>query len=185
MRTDVSEPLVAAGDAVSSWASSVLAAWGPSADALYLATSEAGARESLAFWTAARATGFAFAAPGAFPYTLANAPAGRIGTALGIRGPSVTILGTFDDALEAASDDLADGLCTRALVVHLDPVTPATTADPGPTSWRLVHTVLTSTSTSTAATFTAPTATVATATVVAGSALVPELDTAGVHLRLR
>lgn len=143
MRTDVSEPLVAAGDAVSAWASSVLAAWGPSADALYLATSEAGARESLAFWAAARATGFAFAAPGAFPYTLANAPAGRIGTALGIRGPSVTILGTFDDALEAASDDLADGLCTRALVVHLDPVVPARSATPAPTVWNLRHVLVT------------------------------------------
>ncbi|RHA43541.1 beta-ketoacyl-[acyl-carrier-protein] synthase family protein [Cellulomonas rhizosphaerae] len=142
MRTDVSEPLVAAGDAVSAWASSVLVAWGPSADALYVATSEAGAAESLAFWAAARATGFALAAPGAFPYTLANAPAGRIGTALGIRGPSVTVLGTFDDALAAASDDLADGLCTRALVVHLDPVAPATTTTPDPTLWRLVHTVL-------------------------------------------
>jgi len=146
MRTDVSAPLVAAGDAVSSWASSVLAAWGPGADALYLATSEAGAREALAFWAAARATGFALAAPGAFPYTLANAPAGRIGTALGIRGPSVTLLGTFDDALAAATDDLADGLCTRPLVVHLDPVTPALTVTPAPTPWRLTHTVLTPTS---------------------------------------
>jgi len=143
MRTDVSPPLVAAGDAVSAWASSVLVAREPSADALYVATSEAGAAESLAFWAAARATGFAFAAPGAFPYTLANAPAGRIGTALGIRGPSVTLLGTFDDALAAASDDLADGLCTRALVVHVDPVVPATSVTPDPTPWRLVHTVLT------------------------------------------
>lgn len=143
MRTDVSEPLAAVGDAVSSWASSVLAAGGPSADALYLATSEAGAQESLAFWAAARETGFALAAPGAFPYTLANAPAGRIGTALGIRGPSVTILGTFDDALEAAADDVADGLCARPLVVHLDPVTPATSPNPAPTPWRLRHMLIT------------------------------------------
>ncbi|MDM7830625.1 beta-ketoacyl-[acyl-carrier-protein] synthase family protein [Cellulomonas edaphi] len=143
----VSPPLVAAGDAVSAWAAATLLdLWGPDAgfDALYVATSEAGAGEALAFWAAARTTGFALAAPGAFPYTLANAPAGRIGTALGIRGPSVTLLGSLAEALEVAGEDRADGLADRALVVHLDPVVAAATAAPPATRWRLVDRVVAS-----------------------------------------
>ena len=146
VRVVESPALVASGDAVSVWASSVLVAEhgpDPLVDALYVATTEAGAQESLAFWAAARATGFAFAAPGAFPYTLANAPAGRIATALGIRGPSVTLLGSFADARSAAADDLADGLCTRPLVLHLDPTTRTTTLPAPPTPWRLTSTILT------------------------------------------
>jgi len=145
VRTVTSPSLVAAGDAVSAWAAAeALTLYGADErlDALYVATTGAGAAESLAFWAAARATGFALAAPGAFPYTLANAPAARIGTVLGIRGPSVTVLGSFDDALDAAREDLADGLATRALVVHLDPVAPATSADPPATPWRLTCSVV-------------------------------------------
>ncbi|WP_029290947.1 beta-ketoacyl synthase N-terminal-like domain-containing protein [Cellulomonas sp. HZM] len=125
--------LVASGDAVAAWAADVLATvWaGAGLDALYVGTSRGGADEAVAFWSAALATGPALAAPGAFPYTLANAAAGRICVALDVRGPSVTLVGPAAraHALEAARDDVADGVCRRALVVGLDP--------DGSGAWRL------------------------------------------------
>jgi hypothetical protein len=108
------------GEQIAAWAADTLA--GLDADGLYVATPDAGAREAIAFWTAAHETGLSFAAPGAFPWTLANSPTGRISQRLGIRGPCTTYVGGDDAADEAwahATDDLAAGVVTRALVVRL------------------------------------------------------------------
>lgn len=109
-------------DHIAAWAADTLAGAGFDADALYVATPDAGAREAIAFWTAAHETGLAFAAPGAFPWTLANSPTGRISQRLGVRGPCTTYVGGDEAVAEArlhAADDLAAGLVTRPLVVSL------------------------------------------------------------------
>jgi 3-oxoacyl-(acyl-carrier-protein) synthase len=133
-------PLPGAGDATAAWAASVLAGAGLSADALYVATSDGGAREALAFWAAAQETGFAFANPGAFPWTLANSATGRISQALGINGPCTTYVGG-EEAVAAARqdavDDVAGGLATSALVVSLRGEDPILT-DGGPVRVLLV-----------------------------------------------
>lgn len=123
-------PLPGAGDATAAWAASVLVEAGMRADALYVATSDGGAREALAFWATAQETGLAFANPSAFPWTLANSATGRISQALAVNGPCTTYVGG-EDALEAALQDAgADveaGLVDRALVVSLrglDPIEP-------------------------------------------------------------
>ena len=123
-------PLPGAGDATAAWAASVLAGAGLTADALYVATADGGAREALAFWAAAQETGFTFANPGAFPWTLANSATGRISQALGINGPCTTYVGGTEAAAaaaQAAADDVADGRVASALVVTLrgeDPIRP-------------------------------------------------------------
>jgi hypothetical protein len=102
------------------WAADELSSLGWSADGLYLATSNAGHRESVDFWRAALDTGLAFANPRMFPWTLANSPTGAIAQELGVRGPTYTLVGHRDAALgivEHAEDDLADRLVSRALVV--------------------------------------------------------------------
>jgi hypothetical protein len=133
-------PLPGVGDATAAWAASVLTQAGLRADALYVATSDGGAREALAFWAAAQETGFAFANPGGFPWTLANSATGRISQALGIVGPCTTYVGGDDAVLAAgldAADDVGSGLVTSALVVSLhgeDPIR----ADGGPVRVSLV-----------------------------------------------
>jgi hypothetical protein len=102
------------------WAADELLSLGWSADGLYVATSNAGHRESVEFWRAALDTGLAFANPRLFPWTLANSPTGAIAQALGIRGPTYTMVGRDDAAagiVEHAEDDLVDGLVSRAIVV--------------------------------------------------------------------
>ena len=108
------------GDDLARWASDELASLGWTADGLYLATSNAGHRESVEFWRAALDTGLAFANPRLFPWTLANSPTGAIAQTLGVRGPTYTLVGRADaarGAVEHAEDDLAAGLVARALVV--------------------------------------------------------------------
>jgi hypothetical protein len=110
------------GDHIAAWVADTLAAAGVEGDALYVATPDAGAREALAFWAAAQRTGLTFAAPAAFPWTLANSPTGRISQALGIRGPCTTFVGgaeARDEARTTAAEDLATGLVSRAVVLTL------------------------------------------------------------------
>lgn len=118
----LSPELPASGDHIAAWAGETLAGAQVAADALYLATPDAGAREALAFWSAAQQTGLAFAAPAAFPWTLANSTAGRISQRLGIRGPCTTFVGgdeAYEEAHTHAADDVATGLVSRPLVVRL------------------------------------------------------------------
>jgi 3-oxoacyl-(acyl-carrier-protein) synthase len=123
-------PLSGTGEETAAWAASVLDSAGMTADALYVATSDGGAREALAFWAAAQGTGLAFANPRAFPWTLANSATGRISQVLGINGPCTTYVGAaeaFAAAGQDAEDDVAAGLVTSALVVSLqgqDPILP-------------------------------------------------------------
>jgi hypothetical protein len=85
---------------------------------LFVASSNAGAATSLAFWSQAQRTGPAFANPELFPWCLANAPCGALARHLGI-----TFLGGADalfDALEAAHDLLDAGRIAFGLIVALD-----------------------------------------------------------------
>jgi hypothetical protein len=109
-------------DDLARWAADEVTSLGWEADALYVATSNAGHRESVEFWRAALGTGLAYANPRLFPWTLANSPAGAIAQAIGVRGPTYTLVGTEDAAVAAvehAEDDLADGLVERALVIAI------------------------------------------------------------------
>lgn len=121
------------------WAATELGGW--EADGLYVATSTAGHRESVGFWAAAHDTGMAYANPRMFPWTLVNGPAGAIAIALGVRGPTYTLVGYADavlGALEDAADDLAAGTVSHALVVAVDVLAGET---------RLAATLLTSATT--------------------------------------
>jgi len=107
----------------STWFADELGAlnWRP--DGLYVATSTAGRLESVEFWRAATETGFAFANPRLFPWTLANSPTGSIAKALEVRGPTYTLVGRADalvGAFDHASDDLARELVSSAAVVAVD-----------------------------------------------------------------
>ena len=118
-----SPSLEAADDAVAAWAAATLAELGAGADALFVATLDAGARESVHFWRQSRASGLAFANPRPFPWTLANSPTGEIAKRLGVRGPTFTLVGGVEaltGALEQALDELASGRAQRALVAALD-----------------------------------------------------------------
>jgi hypothetical protein len=114
---------VRAGDTdgdLARWAADELSSLGWSGDGLYVATSNAGHRESVEFWRAALDTGLAFANPRLFPWTLANSPTGAIAQVLGVRGPTYTLVGHDDAAhgiVEHAEDDLADGRVSRAVLV--------------------------------------------------------------------
>jgi hypothetical protein len=111
------------GDAVAAWAAEQLAELGEGADALCVASLDAGALESVAFWRDGLTTGLAFANPRAFPWTLANSPAGRVAERLGVRGPTFTLVGRAEAltaALEHARDELAAGRARRVLVAALD-----------------------------------------------------------------
>lgn len=140
-----SEPITVVGPVAADWAATQLAASGIGGDGLYVATSDGGAREALAFWAAAAETGFAFASPAAFPWTLANSPTGRISQELGITGPCMTLVGDDDAVAEAfalATDDLAAGRVSRAVVVRLGSKDPVL-ADGAPTRLTLAASVLT------------------------------------------
>jgi 3-oxoacyl-(acyl-carrier-protein) synthase len=118
----VSPELPGSGDATAAWAAEQLAETGVAADALYVVTSDGGAREALSFWAGAQETGMRFANPGAFPWTLANSATGRISQALAITGPCTTHVGgraALTDALQDAEDDVAEGLASTVLVVSL------------------------------------------------------------------
>jgi hypothetical protein len=113
------------GDDLAAWAAVTLADAGCAGDGLYVATTTAGGRESVAFWRNGLDVGLAFANPKAFPWTLANSPTGAIARALGVRGPTYTLVGTegaVDAVLAHAAADLADGLVKAAVVVGLDGV---------------------------------------------------------------
>ena len=120
-----SEPLDAAGETVAAWVEARLGEADPPlptgpAVALHVATPDNGAREALAFWRAAQTTGYALAAPGAFPWTLSNSVTGRISLALGVTGPCTTWVGGPEAVTEAelaARLDLDAGLADEALVV--------------------------------------------------------------------
>jgi 3-oxoacyl-(acyl-carrier-protein) synthase len=121
----VSEPFDGAGDAVAGWVAARLAEAEPTLPrgdrvALHVATPDNGSREALAFWRAAQVTGYALAAPGAFPWTLSNSVTGRISLALGVTGPCTTWVGAAGAATEAELEgrlDLDGGLVDHALVV--------------------------------------------------------------------
>jgi hypothetical protein len=68
------------------WAADEVTSLGWTADALYLATSNAGHRESVEFWRAALGTGLAYANPRLFPWTLANSPTGATGRPRSVTG---------------------------------------------------------------------------------------------------
>src|SRR6478609_7862257 len=122
-----SQPLDAAGEAVAAWVAGRLGGVEPALPAgdrvaLHVATPDSGSREALAFWHAARTTGFALAAPGAFPWTLSNSVTGRISLTLGVTGPCTTWVGADEATTEAelaARLDLDDGLVDHALVVSM------------------------------------------------------------------
>lgn len=123
----VSEPLDGAGESVAAWVAARLGEVVPALPtgdrvALHVATPDSGSREALSFWRAAHVTGFALAAPGAFPWTLSNSVTGRISLALGVTGPCTTWVGGPEAAAEAvltAHEDLADDLVDHALVIRV------------------------------------------------------------------
>jgi 3-oxoacyl-(acyl-carrier-protein) synthase len=111
------------GQDLAAWAAEVLTAAGLTGDGLYVATTTAGSREAVDFWRDAKAVGLAFANPRLFPWTLANSPTGAMASALGIRGPAYTLVGTadaVDAAFGHAADDLREGIVGAALVVAVD-----------------------------------------------------------------
>ena len=120
-----SEPLDGSGEAVAAWVAARLTEAEPALPrgdrvALHVATPDSGSREALAFWRATQVTGYALAAPGAFPWTLSNSVTGRISLALGVTGPCTTWVGAGEAGTEAelaARLDLEDGLVDHALVV--------------------------------------------------------------------
>lgn len=127
-----SEPLDGAGAVVAAWVAARLGEAEPALPrgervALHVATPDSGSREALAFWQAAQNTGYALAAPGAFPWTLSNSVTGRISLALGVTGPCTTWVGGCEAATEAelaAHLDLDDGLADHALVVRVAGASP-------------------------------------------------------------
>lgn len=144
MLARTSPELSGTGDETAAWAARTLREEGLTADALYVATTDGGAREALAFWAAAQETGLAFANPAAFPWTLANSATGRISQVLAITGPCTTYVGGDEALAEAQRDaetDLADGLVRTALVVSLAGETPILPAG-GPVRVRLTARVL-------------------------------------------
>ncbi|MGH2543374.1 MAG: beta-ketoacyl synthase N-terminal-like domain-containing protein [Ardenticatenaceae bacterium] len=97
--------------------------YAPYRTGLYLATPDAGAEASVAFWSEVRAEGAAFANPRDFPWTLASSPAGHAAMALDLRGPNYTLVGAdaaARAALHHALADLAADRIDHALVVVLD-----------------------------------------------------------------
>lgn len=81
----------------------------PDRSGLYIASDNAGAASSLAFWRHAQQVGVGLASPELFPYCLANAPCGFLARHFAIQGPSVTYTGqseAWTAALEHAHVDL-------------------------------------------------------------------------------
>lgn len=106
----------AAAELLGQWVESL----GWTADSLYVATTDAGAHESVEFWRDALEKGLVFANPRLFPWTLSNSPTGHLARLLGIRGPTYTLVGgasALDAALQHAEDDVASRLVEAPLVV--------------------------------------------------------------------
>jgi hypothetical protein len=145
----VSSPLDAAGEALAAWVAARLVEVEPALPggdrvALHVATPDSGSHEALAFWRAAHATGFALAAPGAFPWTLSNSVTGRVSLVLGVTGPCTTWVGGPEAVTEAelgARLDLDDGLVDSALVVTVTGTRPPD-ATGSPVQVELTVTVL-------------------------------------------
>ena len=106
-----------ADEAVATWAAERLTEVGSGADALCVATLDAGARESVHFWRESLATGLAFANPRPFAWTLSNSPTGRIAQRLGVRGPTFTLVGRAEALTAALQHALAELDARRALRV--------------------------------------------------------------------
>jgi hypothetical protein len=139
-----SPELPGAGDATAAWAAQTLLDQGLHAEGLYVATTDGGAREALAFWAAAQQTGLAFANPRAFPWTLTNSATGKISQVLGITGPCTTYCGGDEAVAEAEQDaqaDIAEGLVATALIVTLRGQGPMTSGG-GPVRVHLTARVL-------------------------------------------
>jgi hypothetical protein len=100
----------------------LFAGGGNARTALFAASTDAGSRTALRFWSEAQRTGVALANPELFPWCLANAPGAAIARRFGITGPNGTWLG--DDALaaawSAASTHLAKGSVDEVFVVSVD-----------------------------------------------------------------
>lgn len=60
--------------------------------ALLMLAEDAGSATAVRFWADARATGLPLASPGAFPWCLANAPAGVLARRFAVTGPNFTWL---------------------------------------------------------------------------------------------
>jgi 3-oxoacyl-(acyl-carrier-protein) synthase len=121
----VSPAFEPADEAIAAWAAATLAEVGAGADALCVATFDAGGRESTRFWQESLATGLVFANPRPFPWTLSNSVTGRIAQELGIRGPAFTTVGRADAltaALQHALDELECRRARRPLVAALDAI---------------------------------------------------------------
>ena len=99
--------------------SALFSAGGNVRSALCVASTDAGSRTALRFWSEAQRTGVALANPELFPWCLANAPCAAIARRYGITGPNGTWLG--DDALAAAwtaaCGHLTKGSVAQAFVV--------------------------------------------------------------------
>jgi|GEM_PF-3975463 len=95
----------------------------PDRSGLYIASNNAGAASSLAFWRHAQQVGVGLASPELFPYCLANAPCGFLARHFTIKGPSVTYTGrseALSAALEHARVDLETARIDLAfaLIIH-------------------------------------------------------------------
>jgi hypothetical protein len=90
---------------------------------LYLATSNAGVYESIAFWKSALIHSPGFANPANFNWTLSNGPASFLSRKLQIKGPCYTLIGNsqaVEGCLYHANTDFKAGTITSALIVALD-----------------------------------------------------------------
>jgi hypothetical protein len=90
---------------------------------LYLATSNAGIRESIDFWKHALEHSPRFANPSNFNWTLSNGPASLLSRKLGIKGPCHTLIGkskAMKGCLFHAYEDLGSGIMDLAMVAGLD-----------------------------------------------------------------
>ncbi len=125
-----SEPFAAVGDAAATWVAEALTGSGiaEQVSTLHVATPDSGAREALAFWSAAQATGLRLASPAAFPWTLSTSVTGRISVALEVTGGCTTYVGddeAWEEALLSAAEDAASGATSLAVRVEgLDPPDP-------------------------------------------------------------
>lgn len=90
---------------------------------LYLATSNAGVAESIAFWKNALEHSPRFTNPANFNWTLSNGPASLLSRLLKIKGPCHTLIGksgALTGCFFHASDDLEAGIVSTALIAGLD-----------------------------------------------------------------
>jgi hypothetical protein len=90
---------------------------------VYAATGNAGAAQATALWTDALAGGPAFANPAPFPWALAGSVAAQAATAIGARGPNVTLAGGAAAMVAALSTAVAHfdrGRIAAALLLAVD-----------------------------------------------------------------